>query len=80
MSIATFVAYGIDKVAARRGVRRTRERTLHLLAFAGGWPGAFAAQLVFRHKCSKAPFQATFWGTVGVHCFAVYAGLRWLHA
>ena len=61
-SSLTFVAYGIDKAAAAiGGVRRIPEEFLHLLGFAGGWPGALVAQRVFRHKSRKAFFQAAFW-------------------
>ncbi|MDQ2151108.1 DUF1294 domain-containing protein [Alcaligenaceae bacterium C4P045] len=36
MSAITFVAYGRDKSASRRGAWRTRESTLHLPALLGG--------------------------------------------
>lgn len=60
-SVLAFAAYGIDKAAAIRGVRRIPEAFLHLLGFAGGWPGALLAQRVFHHKSSKASFQVLFW-------------------
>jgi len=63
-SLVTFAAYAIDKTAAARRDRRTPEMTLHLLALAGGWPGALLAQQWLRHKSVKADFRATFWGTV----------------
>jgi uncharacterized membrane protein YsdA (DUF1294 family) len=49
---------------ARRGGKRVRERTLHLLALCGGWPGALAGQWVFRHKRRNRTFQVDFWLTV----------------
>lgn len=55
-----FALYGHDKRAARLGKWRTPERTLQLLAFAGGWPGAVLGQAVFRHKHRKAAFQWVF--------------------
>lgn len=64
ISIATFIAYAADKAAARNGQRRIKEATLHMLALAGGWPGAVAAQRLLRHKSSKPAFQAKFWMTV----------------
>jgi uncharacterized membrane protein YsdA (DUF1294 family)/cold shock CspA family protein len=64
VSVATFGAYALDKSAAERGAWRTPEQTLHLLALAGGWPGALVAQQVLRHKTTKAAFRATFWITV----------------
>lgn len=63
-SIATFVAYAIDKSAAQRGAWRTSEGTLHLMALLGGWPGALIAQQVLRHKSAKGEFRAVFWATV----------------
>ena len=44
MSVACFIAYGLDKRKAVNGGRRVSERTLHLMAFLGGWPGALMAQ------------------------------------
>jgi uncharacterized membrane protein YsdA (DUF1294 family)/cold shock CspA family protein len=64
VSLITFLIYAHDKVAARAGRWRTRESTLHLLALAGGWPGAILAQLLLHHKNRKASFQAVFWVTV----------------
>ena len=56
-STASVVAYGVDKSAARQGRPRVCERTLHLLAVIGGWPGALVAQRLFRHKSRKPSFQ-----------------------
>ena len=36
LSAVTFCFYGADKYFARSGMRRIRERTLHLLDLAGG--------------------------------------------
>ncbi|MGY0194132.1 DUF1294 domain-containing protein [Leptothrix sp. BB-4] len=63
-SVATFIGYATDKSAARRGEFRTPERVLHLMALAGGWPGALVAQQVLRHKSAKVAFRQTFWATV----------------
>lgn len=64
LSLVTFLAYALDKSAARHGRWRTQENTLHLMALAGGWPGALLAQQVLRHKSSKQPFRAVFWMTM----------------
>lgn len=64
ISALTFLTYAVDKSAARRDARRTPEKTLHLLALFGGWPGALVAQQLLRHKSSKQDFRAVFWGTV----------------
>lgn len=70
-SLVTFLAYAFDKSAALRNQWRTPERTLHLLALAGGWPGAFVAQRLLRHKSAKASFQISFWLTVLLNCGAL---------
>ena len=70
-SVATFVAYAVDKRAARINARRTPESTLPLLALSGGWPGALVAQAFLRHKTQKTSFRAVFWLTVAVNCAAL---------
>jgi uncharacterized membrane protein YsdA (DUF1294 family) len=67
MSLMCFVAYWADKAAANAGKRRTPESTLHVLALAGGWPGALLAQQVLRHKSVKAEFRGVFWATVALN-------------
>jgi uncharacterized membrane protein YsdA (DUF1294 family)/cold shock CspA family protein len=67
-SAVTFVAYALDKSAAQNQRWRTPEQTLHLLAIAGGWPGAWVAQRLFRHKTSKISFRRVFWATVVINC------------
>jgi uncharacterized membrane protein YsdA (DUF1294 family) len=70
-SSLAFVMYGIDKAAAIGGAWRIPEVLLHLLGFAGGWPGALIAQRVFRHKSRKALFQVVFWATAALNSAAV---------
>lgn len=72
-SAACFIAYALDKSAARQGRRRTPERTLLLLGLAGGWPGGLAAQRLLRHKSSKSSFLARFWLTVALNLAALAA-------
>lgn len=64
LSGITYVVYAWDKGAAQKNQYRTAEKTLHLLALAGGWPGALVAQQQLRHKSSKAAFRSVFWVTV----------------
>lgn len=68
VSIITFAMYVKDKNAAEWGTWRTQESTLHLLALAGGWPGASLAQSFLRHKSKKLSFRVTYWVTVIVNC------------
>ncbi|WKE64263.1 cold shock and DUF1294 domain-containing protein [Gallaecimonas kandeliae] len=74
LSFLTFLAYGRDKWAAKKGRWRTQENNLHLLALAGGWPGAACAQYLFRHKSQKAEFRGGYWLTVALNI----AALCWL--
>ena len=67
VSVITFGAYHADKGKAVRGEWRTPESTLHLLEFAGGWPGALIAQQALRHKNRKPAFLVPFWGIVITH-------------
>ncbi|MCE0559172.1 MULTISPECIES: DUF1294 domain-containing protein [unclassified Motilimonas] len=74
MSVLTFALYGKDKSAARKKRWRVKERTLHLFALFGGWPGAMLAQQKFRHKTQKQPFRFIYWLTIVTNC----AVLVWL--
>ena len=67
MSMAAFIAYGLDKQSAKSGDWRTSEVTLQWMGFLGGWPGAILAQVMFRHKTRKPSFQFVFWMIVAVH-------------
>ena len=71
MSLVCFVTYGWDKRRAGNGGRRVPERTLQLLAFFGGWPGALIGQRLFRHKTQKLSFLAVFWLIVVLHVTVV---------
>ena len=66
-SLCAIAAYGLDKRAAVRNERRIRERTLHIIELAGGWPGAFAAQRLFRHKTRDTRFLVMYWLIVAAH-------------
>jgi uncharacterized membrane protein YsdA (DUF1294 family) len=67
MSVVCFLAYGFDKQQAGNGGRRVSERTLHLMALLGGWPGALMGQRQFRHKTQKVTFRIVFWIVVVIH-------------
>lgn len=61
MSLLAFIAYGLDKTAAESGRWRLSENTLHGLEVLCGWPGAFIAQHIFRHKYRKGTFVLKTW-------------------
>jgi uncharacterized membrane protein YsdA (DUF1294 family) len=78
MSLASFFEYGWDKGQAANGGRRISEHTLYLMAFLGGWPGAFLGQRQFRHKTQKVSCRIVFWivlvlhvGIVGAVAYAI---------
>jgi uncharacterized membrane protein YsdA (DUF1294 family) len=56
INLCAFVAFGIDKLKARRGAWRTPESTLLLLAAIGGSFGAFLGMKVWRHKTQHKKF------------------------
>lgn len=76
VSLVTFISMAADKHAARRGARRTPERTLHLLELLGGWPGSLMAQRVLRHKNRDLRYQIVFWLVVALHG-AFWVGAAW---
>ena len=67
MSPVCFLAYYRDKQQAVRGLQRTPEARLHFYEFLGGWPGAFLAQRLIRHKNRKVTYQRQFWLIVAMH-------------
>lgn len=56
-NLLSIFLYGIDKLAAIAGTRRTPEVVLFTLGCLGGWPSAYIAQMLFRHKTRKVSFQ-----------------------
>ncbi len=58
-ALVAFVMYNLDKRRAERNERRTPEGNL-LAVSAVGWPGALAAQQLFRHKSAKRSFYYSF--------------------
>jgi uncharacterized membrane protein YsdA (DUF1294 family) len=67
VSLFTFFAYRSDKRRAEAGEWRIPESMLHMGELAGGWPGAFLAQRMFRHKTVKISYQVQFWMIVLVY-------------
>ena len=58
INVLTAAAYAYDKLAAPRGGRRVRERTLWLLCLAGGVLGAWIVFFGMRHKTQHRTFWA----------------------
>jgi uncharacterized membrane protein YsdA (DUF1294 family)/cold shock CspA family protein len=75
INVITFFLYTQDKFSATQGTWRTREDTLHGASLLGGWPAAWVAQQLLRHKSAKPEFRAAYWGTVACHCAASGAAL-----
>jgi uncharacterized membrane protein YsdA (DUF1294 family) len=61
ISIFTLLLYWKDKRRAQSGGWRTPESLLHTAEALGGWPGAYLAQRMIRHKISKLRYQVVFW-------------------
>ena len=56
LNICSFVVYGIDKSRAQKGQYRISEKTLIILAAAGGSIGAWIGMWVYRHKTKHIKF------------------------
>ena len=56
INVATAAVYAYDKLAAPRGGRRVRERTLWILCLAGGVGGAWLVFFGMRHKTRHRSF------------------------
>jgi len=67
--VLTFFMYRSDKQSAIAGEWRVPEAMLHFFELVGGWPGAFLAQRIVRHKISKTSYQLLFWAIVLIHQF-----------
>jgi uncharacterized membrane protein YsdA (DUF1294 family) len=73
VNLVAFVAFGVDKSRARRGLWRLSENYLLMLAALGGWIGAKAGQRVFRHKTHKQPFRGALNAILLVPLLAILA-------
>lgn len=77
VSVLAFYLYWRDKFAAQRNAWRTPESVLHAASLVGGWPGAWLAQRLLRHKSAKESFRQVYWGTVALHWAAL---ALWLYS
>ena len=76
INAAAIFAMAADKRRAIQRRPRIPERSLLLLALAGGGPGAVAAQQTLRHKTRKQPFC----GLLLLIAAGQVIGLAWLVA
>jgi uncharacterized membrane protein YsdA (DUF1294 family) len=76
VSIASAIAYGLDKRAAGAGSWRIAESTLLGIDLVGGIVGGLLAQVAFRHKTSKPSFGTATFAIAVLHLLA----LAWLLA
>jgi uncharacterized membrane protein YsdA (DUF1294 family) len=77
LNLLGFALALLDKRRARRGGRRVREATFHLLALLGAWPGTLAGFLLARHKTAKPRFLAPFaLAALAGTALAVFLALR----
>lgn len=76
----TFYVYWQDKFAATQGAWRTKEDTLHVFGLLGGWPGAWFAHQILRHKSAKQAFRHVYWMTavLNVAALGAWVLLPWL--
>ena len=65
ISLVTYLVYRHDKRQALAAGWRINESTLHLLEMLGGWPGAFVAQRLLRHKNRQAALSNQLLGDRG---------------
>jgi uncharacterized membrane protein YsdA (DUF1294 family) len=73
VNLVAFVAQGIDKVLAERGLRRISEGTLAMLALPLASPGMWMGMRTFRHKTRKLSFLALAVGVTIVNASMVSA-------
>ena len=57
VNVATFFAYGLDKLKAKKGDWRIPENTLMILAVAGGSIGAWIGMKIWHHKTLHKKFR-----------------------
>jgi uncharacterized membrane protein YsdA (DUF1294 family) len=61
-SFITFILFWFDKNRSRQKGWRIPERRLQLLSIVGGWPGAFLAIVLLKHKSNKVSFCLLLYG------------------
>ena len=74
INAVSFVAYGIDKLKAKKGKWRIPEATLLLLAVAGGSIGAWMGMKVWHHKTLHKKFR---YGVPAILFLQLALGIYW---
>lgn len=77
INLFTFVAYGIDKLKAKRHRWRIPEAKLLLLAIAGGSIGAWMGMFVWHHKTMHKKFKYGVPAILFLQTAALGAYLQW---
>jgi uncharacterized membrane protein YsdA (DUF1294 family)/cold shock CspA family protein len=67
LSAVVFRLYAHDKRQAIHHALRVPQTIMQLGELAGGWPGAFVAQRIFRHKSTNKSYQSIFWGIILIY-------------
>ena len=70
-SLLTILFYWSDKFSAQYKYYRIPEKNLHCWELFCGWPGAWYAQYIFRHKKSKSSFMNEFYVCVVLNIAAI---------
>lgn len=78
-NLTGFVVTALDKLRAKRGTWRTRERTLVLFSVFGGGVGTLLACYLFRHKTKHHRLLAGIWCFTVLWTAAMTALFLWLH-
>ena len=72
INIISFICMGLDKFRASRDRWRIPERTLFLLAAAGGSIGSIAGMFLFRHKTKHLSFRIELPAILILQCAAAF--------
>ena len=72
LNLTLFALMGKDKFAAKRKASRTPELTLLILTFLGGTPALFLGRWLFKHKTSKADFNAALYAVIGAQLVCIW--------
>ena len=75
INVITFIAYGIDKLKAKKGKWRIPEATLLLLAIVGESIGAWCGMKVWHHKTMHKKFK---YGIPSVMAIQIGLCLYWI--